>query len=173
MPQGGSNIGAALRLAKQVLDGADRGSKERVVVLLSDGEDLFGEVDDAVADLKEAGIQVLTVGVGSEAGEPIPLTNRRGEFVDYQKDRAGQTVITRLDRAGLSAIADATGGAFFYQQRGVAMAQVLERIERMQKSELESRVAVRYDERFQHFALPGLALLVLGMLLLPSRRRAA
>jgi Ca-activated chloride channel homolog len=172
MPQGGSNIGAALRLAKQVLDGADRGSKERVVVLLSDGEDLFGEVDDAVADLKEAGIQVLTVGVGSEAGEPIPLTNRRGEFVDYQKDRAGQTVITRLDRAGLSAIAEATGGAFFFQQRGVAMGQVLERIERLQKSELESRVAVRYDERFQHFALPGLALLALGMLLLPSRRRA-
>jgi len=173
MPQGGSNIGAALKLARQVLDGADRGAKERVVVLLSDGEDLFGEVDEAVAELEEAGIQVLTVGVGSEGGEPIPLTNRRGEFVDYQKDRAGQTVITRLDRAGLSAIAEATGGAFFFQQRGVAMSQVLERIERMQKSELESRVAVRYDERFQYFALPGLALLVLGMLLLPSRRRAA
>ncbi|HET9450792.1 MAG TPA: VWA domain-containing protein [Aggregicoccus sp.] len=172
MPQGGSNIGAALRLSKQVLEGADRGAKERVVVLLSDGEDLFGEVDDAARELADAGIQVLTVGVGSEAGEPIPLTNRRGEFVDYQKDRSGQTVITRLDRAGLSAIAEATGGAFFYQQRGVAMAQVLERIERLQKSELESRVAVRYDERFQYFAAPGLALLVLGMLLLPSRRRA-
>jgi Ca-activated chloride channel homolog len=171
MPQGGSNIGAALRLSKQVLDGADRGAKERVVVLLSDGEDLFGEVDEAVRELSDAGIQVLTVGVGSEAGEPIPLTNRRGEFVDYQKDRSGQTVITRLDRAGLSAIAEATGGAFFFQQRGVAMAQVLERIERLQKSELESRVAVRYDERFQYFAAPGLALLVLGMLLLPSRRR--
>ncbi|MBF5044359.1 VWA domain-containing protein [Aggregicoccus sp. 17bor-14] len=173
MPQGGSNIGGALRLAKQVLDGADRGAKERVVVLLSDGEDLTGEVEESVADLKEAGIPVLAVGVGSESGEPIPLTNRRGEFVDYQKDRAGQTVITRLDRAGLTRIAEATGGAFFYQQRGVAMSQVLERIEKMQKSELESRVAVRYDERFQSFAVPGLLLLVLGMLLLPSRRRAA
>ena len=47
MPQGGTNIGAALTLSKQVLDNADRGAKERVVVLLSDGEDLVGEVNEA------------------------------------------------------------------------------------------------------------------------------
>jgi Ca-activated chloride channel family protein len=173
MPQGGSNIGAALTLAKQVLDNADRGSKERVVVLLSDGEDLTGDVDEAVSALKSAGVQVLTVGIGSEQGEPIPVFNRRGEFVDYKKDAAGQTVLTRMDRAGLTAIAQATGGTFFHQPRGVAMAQVVERIDRMQKSELESRVTVRYDERFQLFAVPGLVLLVLGMLLLPSSRRSS
>ena len=174
MPQGGSNIGEALLLARQVLENADRGAKERVVVLLSDGEDLTGEVDEAVAALKEAHVQVLTVGVGSEQGEPIPVYNRRGEFSDYKKDSSGETVITRMDRAGLTAIADATGGAFFYQPRGVAMSEVLERIEKMQKSELESRVTVRYDERFQVFALPGLVLLVLGMVLPASwRRRSA
>ncbi|WP_164010207.1 VWA domain-containing protein [Pyxidicoccus trucidator] len=171
MPQGGTNVGAALKLAKQVLDNADRGSKERVVVLLSDGEDLFGEVAEASEALKEAGVPVLAVGVGSESGEPIPVYDRRGEFVDYKKDAAGDTVITRLDRAGLTAIAEASGGSFYFQPRGVAMAQVVERIDQMQKSELESRVTVRYDERFQSFAIPGLALLALGMLLLPSSRR--
>ncbi|GMT97025.1 VWA domain-containing protein [Corallococcus caeni] len=173
MPQGGTNVGAALKLAKQVLDNADRGSKERVVVLLSDGEDLTGEVREATDALKDAHVQVLAVGVGSDAGEPIPVYDRRGEFVDYKKDSNGDTVITRLDRAGLTAIADATGGAFFYQPNGVAMGQVVERIDQLQKSELESRVTVRYDERFQLFAIPGLALLVLGMALIPSRRRAA
>jgi Ca-activated chloride channel homolog len=171
MPQGGSNIGEALVLARQVLENADRGSKERVVVLLSDGEDLVGEVNEAVAGLKEANVQVITVGVGSEQGEPIPVYGRQGELVDYIKDNSGEKVITRLDRAGLTAIADETGGAFFYQPRGVAMAQVLERIEKMQKSELESRITVRYDERFQTFAIPGLALLVLGMWVFPSSRR--
>ncbi|WP_306818955.1 VWA domain-containing protein [Archangium lipolyticum] len=171
MPQGGSNIGDALMLCKQLLENADRGAKEKVVVLLSDGEDLVGEVKEAVAALKEANIQVLTVGVGSEQGEPIPVYNRRGEFVDYKKDSSGETVITRMDRGGLTSIAEGTGGEFYYQPRGVAMAQVLDRIEKMQKSELESRVTVRYDERFQTFALPGLALLVMGMLLLPSSRR--
>jgi Ca-activated chloride channel family protein len=173
MPQGGSNIGAALTLARQVLDNADRGSKERVVVLLSDGEDLFGEVSEATESLKDAGVQVLAIGVGSENGEPIPIFNRRGEFVDYKKDTNGETVITRMDRGGLTAIAEATGGAFFHQPRGVAMSQVVERIDEMQKSELESRVTVRYDERFQYYAVPGLVLLAVGMLLLPSTRRRA
>lgn len=171
MPQGGSNIGAALKLSKQVLDNADRGAKERVIVLLSDGEDLFGEVSEAVDALKDGNVQVLAIGVGSEGGEPIPIFNRRGEFVDYKKDTNGETVITRLDRAGLTAIAEATGGSFFYQPRGVAMGQVVERIDQMQKSELESRVTMRYNERFQEYAVAGLALLVAGMLLLPSRRR--
>jgi Ca-activated chloride channel homolog len=170
MPQGGSNIGEALLLSRQLLDNADRGAKERVVVLLSDGEDLSGEVEQAVAALKQAHVQVLAVGVGSEQGEPIPVYNRRGEFVDYKKDSRGETVITRMDRAGLTAIAQATGGEFFYQPRGVAMSQVVERIDAMQKSELESRVTVRYDERFQSFLLPGLVLLVLGMLVPPAWR---
>lgn len=173
MPQGGSNIGAALKLAKQVLDNADRGAKERVIVLLSDGEDLFGEVNEAVEGLKDSGVQVLAIGVGSEGGEPIPVFNRRGEFVDYKKDTNGETVITRLDRGGLTAIAEATGGAFFYQPRGVAMGQVVARVDEMQKSELESRVTVRYDERFQYYAVPGLVLLAAGMLLIPSSRRRA
>ena len=173
MPQGGSNIGAALKLSKQVLDNADRGSKERVIVLLSDGEDLFGEVSEAVDALKDSSVQVLAVGIGSETGEPIPIYSRRGEFVDYKKDASGETVITRMDRGGLTAIAEATGGSFFHQPRGVAMGQVVERIDAMQKSELESRVTVRYDERFQYYAVPGLALLLAGMLLLPSSRRRA
>jgi Ca-activated chloride channel homolog len=173
MPQGGSNIGAALKLAVQVLEGADRGSKERVVVLLSDGEDLFGEVAEALEDIREKGVRVYAVGVGTEQGEPIPVYNRRGEFVEYQKDPAGQTVVTRLDRAGLEALAAASGGELFWQPRGVAMAGVLERIERLQKSELEARVTVRYDERFQAWLAPGLALLLAGALLPGSRRRAA
>lgn len=173
MPQGGSNIGAALMLGKQLLDGADRGAKERVVVLLSDGEDLVGELDEAMEALKEARIQVLSVGIGSESGEPIPVYDRQGSFVEYKKDAQGRTVVTRLDRAGLTRVAEATGGAFFYQPRGVAMGQVVERIDSLQKSELESRVTVRYDERFQTFLIPGLALLVAGMLLPALRRRRA
>ncbi len=51
------------------------------------------------------------------------------------------------------------------------MSQVLERIDKMQKSELESRVTVHYDERFQEFGVPGLVLLVAGMLLPSSWRR--
>lgn len=171
MPQGGTNLGAALRLSKQVLDNADRGAKDRVVVLLSDGEDLEGEVSEAVDALKAGEVRVFAVGIGSEQGEPIPLLDRRGEVVGYKKDESGSTVLSRLDQAGLMAIAQTTGGEYFHQPRSVAMGEVVQRIDRLQKSELESRRVVRYAESFQYFAAPGLAALVVSMVIRPSRRK--
>jgi Ca-activated chloride channel homolog len=170
MQQGGTNIGAALLLAQKMLESADRGAKDRVVVLLSDGEDLSGEEMEAAESLKAAGIKVYAVGIGSDAGEPIPELSKSGEVVGYKKDSSGNTVLTRLDRAGLEALAQLTGGEFFYQPHGAAVQEVAARIDRLQKSELESRLTVRWDERFQSFLAPGLLLLVLGMLL-PGRRR--
>jgi Ca-activated chloride channel family protein len=172
MQEGGTNIGAALLTSKQVLDGADRGAKDRVVVLLSDGEDLSGEVGEASEALKAAGIKVFTVGIGSGGGEPIPVLDKQGDRTGYLKDPStGQTVLSRLDEAGLEAIAQATGGEYFHRPGAVAVPEVAARIDRLQKSELESRITVRYDERFQAFLLPGLALLVLGMLVGARWRR--
>jgi Ca-activated chloride channel family protein len=170
MQQGGTNIGGALLLAKQVLENADRGSKDRVVVLLSDGEDLTGQVGDAASVLRDAGIKVFTVGIGSETGEPIPIVNKNGEVTGYKKDASGETVLTRLDRAALASLAQATDGEFFYEPKTVAVTDVARRIDKLQKSELESRLTVRYDERFQYFAGPGLALLAAGMLVWASKR---
>ncbi|MGV3625518.1 MAG: VWA domain-containing protein, partial [Archangium sp.] len=171
MPQGGSNIGAALELSRQVLENADRGAKDRVVVLLSDGEDLTGDVKEGIEGLKEFGARVLAIGIGSDAGETIPILNKAGDVVGYKKDASGNTVITRLDRAGLIAISSATGGEFFYQPRGVAMAEVVKVIDSLQKSELESRVTMKYGESYQPFLFIGLAFLVLGFLIVPSWRR--
>lgn len=173
MPQGGTNIGAALLLARQVFDGADRGSKDKVVVLISDGEDMIGEVGEGLESLKEGGIRVFAVGIGSEQGEPIPLLNKAGEVVGYRKDEGGQTVMTRLDRAGLVRLAEATQGEFFHQPRSVAMGEVVARIDQLQKNELESRITVRYREAFQPFVAAGLFFLAVGMLLRPSRRLRA
>jgi Ca-activated chloride channel family protein len=171
MQQGGTNIGAALDLAKKVFDGAERGSKDRVVVLLSDGEDVYNEFGTILDDLKEAGVRIYAVGIGSDSGVPIPIFDRTGNVAAYKKDRNGQTVLTRLDRAGLLKLAEATDGEFFYQPKQVAMGDVVKRIDQLQKSELESRVTVRYDERYQSFAFPGLALLFIGMMIAPSRRK--
>ena len=172
MQEGGTNIGAALATAQKVLEGADRGAKDRVVVLLSDGEDLSGEVGEATESLKTAGIKVFTIGIGSPTGEPIPVLDKQGDRTGYLKDpTTGQTVLSRLDEAGLESIAQATGGEYFHRTGGVAVPEVAARIDRLQKTELESRITVRYDERFQSFLLPGLVLLVVGMAAGSSWRR--
>lgn len=172
MPQGGTNIGAALLLSRQVLENADRGAKDRVVVLLSDGEDLTGDIKDGIDSLKDFGAKVVAIGIGSESGEPIPLLNKQGDVVGYKKDEAGVTVISRLDRAGLTSIASATGGEFLYEPKGVAMGEVVKLIDTLQKSELESRVTMKYGEMYQPFVAIGLAFLIIGLLIVPSWRRA-
>jgi Ca-activated chloride channel homolog len=172
MPQGGTNIGAALTLSKELFEAADRGSKDKVIVLLSDGEDLSGDLSQGIADMKSAGIKVVAVGLGSESGETIPILNKQGEISGYKKDENGTTVITRLDSAGLKRIANETGGEYYYQPRGVAMGDVVKLIDTLQKSELESRVSMKYGEGFQPFALMGLVFMLLGFVVLPAWRRA-
>ena len=171
MPQGGTNIGAALLLSRQVLDNADRGAKDKVIVLISDGEDLEGEITEGVDALKEAGARVLAVGIGSETGEPIPILDKKGAIIGYHKDANGTTVLSRLDRAGLERIAEATGGQFFHQPRSVAMSEVVQLIDKLQKSELESRLTVRYSEMFQPFVLAGLVAIACAFLTVSSWRR--
>ncbi|MEN9798394.1 MAG: BatB protein [Pseudomonadota bacterium] len=171
MQQGGTQLSAALETSRRVLDGADRGAKDRVVVLLSDGEDLGDGLGDLPNELREANIRVYTVGIGSEEGTPLPLLDKAGRRVGFRKAPDGSTVISRLDRAGLTRLAEQTGGEFFYEPRGVATRAVVERVDRLQKSELESRVTVRYDERFQYYGGPGLLLLALSAFLSPSSRR--
>lgn len=173
MPQGGTNIGAALELSRQVLENADRGAKDRVVVLLSDGEDLSGDISEGISALKELNARVLAIGIGSESGEPIPIINKNGDVAGYKKDENGITVISRLDRAGLTRIATETGGEFFNQPRGVAMADVVKIIDGLQKSELESRVTLKYGESYQPFLAIGIGFLIIGFLILPSWRRKA
>jgi Ca-activated chloride channel homolog len=172
MPQGGTNIGAALMIAKDLFEAADRGSKDKVVVLLSDGEDLSNDLSDGISAIKEAGAKVVAVGLGDEAGQTIPLVNNEGKVLGYKKDEAGNTVITRLDSAGLKRIASETGGAYFYEPKGVAIGEVVKLIDGLQKSELESRVSLKYGEAFQPFVVAGLVLMLLGFLLLPSWRNS-
>lgn len=171
MPQGGTDIGGALTLSKQVLDNAGGEARDRVVVLLSDGEDFGGDVAEAVNALKEGNVRVYAVGIGSETGEPIPLVNKAGDVVGYKRDDSGNTVLTRLNASALRSVAEETGGEYFHQPRQVAMQKVVELIDHLQKADFESRMTIRYEQTFQYFAGPGFALLVAGMLIRPSRRR--
>ena len=173
MQEPGTNIGGALELSQQMLDEAEHGAKAKVVVLISDGEDLAGDAADAAKKLKDEHIQLDTVGIGSVEGEPIPIVDHHGQIIGYKKDAEGNTVLTRLDKSGMEELAEITGGQFFYQPHGVAMGGVIDHVDRLQKSELDSHLAVRYDERYQAFAFPGLLLLVLGMFLPLARRRPA
>lgn len=171
MPVQGTNIARALEESKDLLINAERGAKARAVVLLTDGEDTTNsDVTAQIEDLKSHDIRVIAVGIGSLTGEPIPEVDKRGAFVGWKKDPAGNTVMSRLDEAGLQSLTEKTGGRYVHSTTGsVGVQDVWEELDRLDKAELESRLTVKYDERFQMAALPGLLVLLVGAALRPGR----
>lgn len=103
----GTSLAAALDDALKLLERADGSGK--AILLVSDGE---GHDDDdaltsAIARVNEARAHVYAIGVGTEAGAPVPV-----EGGGFKKDERGSVVVSRLDEPRLRGIAEATGGAY-------------------------------------------------------------
>ena len=160
MPQQGTDIAAALYEAKRVLEGGGRAQAARAVLLITDGEDQQGSALEAASELGEAGIRIYAVPVGSEAGEPIPIVDKAGNVTGYKKDKAGRTVLTRTDVAGLRELAS-RGNGLVLRGTGAEMGvlQFGAELEKLQKGDLESRLTVQYDDKYAWFAWPAFLLL--------------
>ena len=83
----------------------------RKVVLLSDGEDNEGNEKAAIKIANKEGISVISVGIGSEEGAPIP-EYVFGQLMGYKTDVSGQTVISKRQIRALQNIANETGGTY-------------------------------------------------------------
>jgi Ca-activated chloride channel family protein len=170
IPRGGTNIAAAIQGAQAVL--RRRPGSDKILILVTDGEDLEGSAfETAQAAAKSNGIKIFTVGVGTAAGDLIPIPPEQGG--GFVKDETGAFVRSRLDEQGLKAIAGATGG--FYVPLGT-QAEGLELIFEnvlgsIAKHDLASRQKKIYIERYQWPLAASLAML-LSSLLIGSRRRS-
>ena len=171
IPLGGTNISSAINEAQAAL--RRRPGSDKILILVTDGEDLEGSaLSSAQAATRDDGLKIYTVGVGSSAGELIPLPRDQGG--GFVKDESGAFVKSRLDEAALQAIAAATGGA--YVPLGV-QGEGLESIYKtvlgpLAKHDLASRQQKIYTERFQWPLAGSLAALLLS-LLIGTRRRVA
>ena len=94
----GTAINEAIELAKTYYD--DSNKTNRVLIIISDGEVHTEIASDEAESAAEEGIKILTVGVGSLKGGPIPI-KRNGVLQTYKKDSNGDTVITKLNEATL------------------------------------------------------------------------
>jgi Ca-activated chloride channel family protein len=109
IPVGGTDIGRALDEAFHAMEKADR---RKVIVLLTDGEDLEKSGVRTAESLAEEGIVVFAVGVGTEAGADIRVLNEQGQL-DFVRDSSGQPVRSRLDETTLRKIAQTTKGNYY------------------------------------------------------------
>ncbi|MDA7825182.1 VWA domain-containing protein [bacterium] len=163
----GTAINEAIQLSRNYFD--DEEQTNRVLIIISDGEDhndLSIEVAEAAS---EEGIKIYTIGVGSENGGPIPL-KRNGVVRSYKKDQNNETVITKLNRETLRLIANEAKGSYIDgSQTAAVVEQVRAILSVMDKKEFEAKEFAEYKDQFQWFLGIGLFFLILDVLLLERK----
>jgi Ca-activated chloride channel family protein len=107
IPRGGTDVGRAIEVAREALH--NQPANHKLLVFLTDGEDLESHAVEAARAASADGIHIYTVGVGTQRGELIPLPGGPGQFV---RDDKGAFVRSELDENTLQAIARVTGGDY-------------------------------------------------------------
>ncbi|MEX1211408.1 MAG: capsule assembly Wzi family protein [Balneolaceae bacterium] len=175
MPGGTTRLREALSLALETFERRDQtGDAARVLVLVSDGEDQGSEWRAPLQELASTGVQVYGVGIGTEAGGRIPVTDpETGAVVGFQRDREGQEVNTRLDIGTLREVAREGGGELVTLTRsGDGVDPLLARLGELERGEVSVEQFADYANRYQWLLLSGLFLAVVAFLL-PRRARVA
>jgi Ca-activated chloride channel homolog len=165
----GTSIAAAIREADKSFD--QREKKHKVLVILTDGEDLQGGAEEAAEQARNNGIKIYTVGIGNPAGEPIPVLDAEGKQLGFKKDENGEVIVSKLDEETLQKISLASGGKYYNASAGeMELDRIFEEIGKMEKKELEGTLVTKYDDRFQWPLLLALILIV-GEFFLPERKK--
>ncbi len=161
VPYPGTAINSAINLAVESFDSS---ATSKVIIAITDGEDHAGDVMDAVNEAVAKDIKIYTIGLGSTGGVPIPMYNRRGDMIGFKKDNEGNTVLTKLDEAGLKQIAAAGSGKYF---RGNNYEDYLDKIyndlSELKKSEFGVKKVTDYEDRFYYFLIPAIFLLIIEL----------
>jgi Ca-activated chloride channel family protein len=169
IPRGGTDIAAAIHEAEAVFK--TRTAADKILILITDGEDLGGEAISAAQSAAKNGVRIFTVGVGSTTGELVPVPSETGG-TDFAKDENGKPVKSRLDETTLKKIAEVTGG--IYQPlgaQGEGLTNIYEHgLAGFKRQDLKAREAKVPLEKFHWALLAALACFV-GELLIGNRRR--
>ncbi|WP_299115979.1 VWA domain-containing protein [uncultured Winogradskyella sp.] len=167
MTSQGTAIKEAIELAKTYYD--DEEQTNRVLVIISDGEDHEGDAADIAEEANEQGIRIFTIGVGNEKGGPIPI-KRNGIVLNYKKDKNGETVITKLNEETLRDIADEANGVYINGSNTEKVVDTIkDLLDKMDKKEFESKQIADFKDQFQWFLGFGIFFLFVDIFLLERK----
>lgn len=151
----GTAIGDAL--ASSVNRLKESTAKSRVIILITDGDSNAGSIAPLTAGEMAAGygIKVYTIALGREGRVPLPVYE---DFFGQTRKRY-EYVFSSINPQLLQQIAQETGGKFYRPTGSSNLSEVFKEIDRLERTRVETKQKVRWDEKFPLFLFPALLLL--------------
>lgn len=169
MPSSTTDFSAGFRVALDAFDAAGESNQEaaKVLLILSDGEDHGPDYSTTLQQIRNKGVFIFTVGIGTSAGGTIPIYDpASGRLIEYLRDAAGQVVITRLESNGLRQIAEQGQGTYYEISRSSdGMDGFLSQIEVLEKREFATQEFADYKNQYQWFAGIGIILFFISLII--------
>jgi Ca-activated chloride channel family protein len=163
----GTAIIQSINLAQKFYDDEDQ--TNRVLCILSDGEDHEVERQNLLELAEQSGIIIITIGLGSVKGAPIPI-KENNIVKSYKKDENGDVVVTKLNAQLLNTIANSSSGIYIEGlNTELVVEEISKRLKEMDKKEFESKQFVAYKDQFQWFI--SFAILFLSLELLVFEKK--
>ena len=166
LPVGGTNLDHAI---KESYNGFEKESDtQKAIILITDGENTSGDVEDIAREMAKQGIKIFSIGVGDIQGAPIP--DEKGGF---KKDMSGNIILSKQDTKTLEKIAAITGGTYV---RSVAGDMDLDLIYKdkilgtMERRTLTSGKQKIWENRYQWFLFPCIVLLLIELILSSKKK---
>lgn len=167
MSSQGTAINEAIELSQTYFD--DEAQTNKVLIIISDGEDHSEEAVAMAKAANEEGIRIFTIGVGDLKGGPIP-EKKNGIVLNYKKDNNGQTVITKLNEETLQNIAAVANGIYINGKNTNDVVESIGNIlNQMDKTEFETKQYADFKSQFQWFLGLGIFFLFLDIFLLERK----
>ncbi len=163
----GTSLDDAIKLSSTYFDKGNKTSK--LLILISDGEDHSEGATDAAAEANKNGMKIITIGVGTEKGGPIPM-KQNGVVQSFKRDNNNEVVITKLNQESLKEIAKATKGGYVSgNSTKEVLAYVKKALDNIQKTEFEATQMADFESQFQWFLGIAFSLLFLDIFFLDRR----
>jgi len=160
----GTAIGSAI--ASSVGHLRNSTAKSRIIILLTDGVNNAGAVNPLTAAeaAKALGIKIYSIGAGTRGDAPVPVQDAFGRT-------HLQTMKVEIDEEMLKEVSTLTGGQFFRATDTDSLEKIYDSINQLEKTTRKLKKFQQYDELFLYFLIPGLALLLLELVLSQTRFR--
>ena len=163
----GTDIGNAID--KCVSSFKDERETNKAIIILSDGEDHEKNALMAAKKANKQGIIINTIGMGTTKGVPIPII-KKGKKVGVKKDKNEQTVLTKLNEEMLIDIAEAGNGIYTRAVgMNIGLKNIINRINKIEKSTLETNRYTTYEDKFQIYLFIGILFLILELSITEKR----